>query len=300
MSVYPDTLSQNVYVNRQHFEKFYPGMIKYGYHTAYECMGLSADKKVPNAVKFGFLAEHTNNVRFQFAPNEVYKDLLEICKTKDHFVWTSNVDGCFQRSGFDEKKIYTPQGDYGIFQCFGKCTNQVFNAKEIIDEVLPFVKNSSFEGNEEMMKKLICPNCNKNRIFANVRGGSWFVHDHLNEVQDKLIQWLNEIKVAKKLLVILEIGAGFNTPIITRIPMESITRSMNARLIRINPQHFQIPNDILKRGVGLSLPKGADVISTILKILKEETIDSEYEEHIEENNQTTDENQWLDILFHLR
>jgi NAD-dependent SIR2 family protein deacetylase len=40
----------------------------------------------------------------------------------DYFVVTSNVDGMFNRNGFDENKIYTPQGDFQYMQCAKPCS----------------------------------------------------------------------------------------------------------------------------------------------------------------------------------
>jgi len=41
-----------VYVVEKDFKNHYPYMLKYGYKTAYECMGLLYDKKVPDNVKW--------------------------------------------------------------------------------------------------------------------------------------------------------------------------------------------------------------------------------------------------------
>ncbi|SES05069.1 hypothetical protein SAMN02910429_01956 [Lachnobacterium bovis] len=35
---------------------------------------------------------------------------------KDYFVITTNVDHQFQRAGFDKKRLFYTQGDYGLFQ----------------------------------------------------------------------------------------------------------------------------------------------------------------------------------------
>ena len=36
---------------------------------------------------------------------------------KDYFVITTNVDHCFQKAGFDKKRLFYTQGDYGLLQC---------------------------------------------------------------------------------------------------------------------------------------------------------------------------------------
>ena len=55
--------------------------------------------------------------RYLDPPRPVYENLLKLVKTKDYFVITTNVDHCFQKAGFDKKRLFYTQGDYGLFQC---------------------------------------------------------------------------------------------------------------------------------------------------------------------------------------
>ena len=55
--------------------------------------------------------------RYMDAPKPVYDDLLKLVSDKDYFVITTNVDHCFQKAGFDKKRLFYTQGDYGLFQC---------------------------------------------------------------------------------------------------------------------------------------------------------------------------------------
>ena len=54
--------------------------------------------------------------RYQDAPKPVYESLLKLVHDKDYFVITTNVDHCFQKAGFDKKRLFYTQGDYGLFQ----------------------------------------------------------------------------------------------------------------------------------------------------------------------------------------
>ena len=56
---------------------------------------------------------------------QVYSDLIDIVKSKEHFVLTSNVDGMFERNSLDPSKVYTTQGDMQYIQCFKPCTKEV-------------------------------------------------------------------------------------------------------------------------------------------------------------------------------
>jgi len=102
--------------------------------------------------------------RYQIAPHEGYTALLNLLKEKDHFIWTSNVDGWFAKyvlisacvklelcnysiscsSGFDAEKIYKPQGDWEWLQCSTPCSHQVWPSKPILESVLPFIKDCEF------------------------------------------------------------------------------------------------------------------------------------------------------------
>ena len=44
--------------------------------------------------------------RFQNPPKPIYEKLLSLIREKDYFVLTTNVDHCFQKAGFDKKRIF--------------------------------------------------------------------------------------------------------------------------------------------------------------------------------------------------
>jgi len=222
-------------------------------------------------------------MRYDFPINQGYSDLLELLtkKGKDYFVWSSNVDGCFSRSGFDEKKLYTPQGDFSFLQCRpDPCSKAVFSTRKVLDQVLPMVLPNGELPLESVPK---CPNCKKTKLFANVRGGDWFIHEHLNPQQDRLLAWLNEIEERSLRLVIMEVGAGFNTPTVTRFPMEAITRTYaNAKLIRINPSDPHVPLDLLN---ALPVRYGWQFLSTMNLHRDESLLNVDFENAVKEHEQ---------------
>ena len=52
--------------------------------------------------------------RYLDAPRPVYHDLLKLMQDKDYFVLTTNVDHQFQKAGFDKRRLFYTQGDYGL------------------------------------------------------------------------------------------------------------------------------------------------------------------------------------------
>ena len=66
----------------------------------------------------------------------VYQDLLELVKDKDYFVLTTNVDHQFQLAGFDKKRLFYTQGDYGLWQCSKPCHQKTYDNEEIVRQMV--------------------------------------------------------------------------------------------------------------------------------------------------------------------
>ena len=70
--------------------------------------------------------------RYMDAPKSTYSDLYRLVKGKDYFVLTTNVDHCFQKAGFDKKRLFYTQGDYGLFQCTEPCCKKTWDNEDTI------------------------------------------------------------------------------------------------------------------------------------------------------------------------
>lgn len=57
----------------------------------------------------------------------MYENLYELIKDTDYFVITTNVDHRFQRAGFDKKRLFYTQGDYGLFQSVNPDINTTYD-----------------------------------------------------------------------------------------------------------------------------------------------------------------------------
>lgn len=69
--------------------------------------------------------------RYMHAPLPVYEKLLELVRGKDYFVITTNVDHCFQKAGFDKKRLFHTQGDYGFFNAAFRATKKLTTTKKL-------------------------------------------------------------------------------------------------------------------------------------------------------------------------
>lgn len=167
--------------------------------------------------------------RFIDAPTDVYPNLLSLVKDKDYFVLTTNVDHQFQRAGFDKKRMFYTQGDYGLLQSIDPKLPNTFDNEEIIMNMMEdqgFVKND--EGVFELPKdgkikmdissKLIpvCPDDGK-RMVPNLRADDTFVEDagwhRANERYNDFCRRHENMHV-----LYLELGVGMNTPVIIKFP----------------------------------------------------------------------------------
>jgi NAD-dependent SIR2 family protein deacetylase len=165
----------------------------------------------------------------------------------------------FVKNGFKEERVFTPQGDYALLQCLGPCWDKTWDTKPIIERISKKIDPESKKLTDlSVIPK--CPNCG-GPVFMNVRGGAWFIEEPYKEQSKRFNRWIREVKDCK--LLIIEIGAGFNTPGVVRWPMEQIVFSYkNANLIRVNLQYPQVPKDIEKKSVSLKT-KAIDFIRAI-------------------------------------
>jgi len=236
-------LPNNPYHNPHDFALHYPRLGAYGYRTSYECMGIGRDPNVPDSIKKALTARHFLNMRWNFPPTAAYTWLHELSETfmpGDVFAWTSNVDGCFVRSGFDKDHVYTTQGQMDKMQC-GACSSVFENEQQLraIDAASPDGELT------DMSLAMRCPSCgSQDNILPNLRGGDWFIHAPYQPTQERLLAWLDEA-ISKKLRVaVLEIGVGPNTPVVTRTPAAAFATALGTAggavtFVRVNPDRAE-------------------------------------------------------------
>ena len=247
----------NDYMDKESFAQNYPELVKLGFQMKAQLMGYEV---LPPDLEWSYLARHINEARFQPPPQQVYKRLFDLVKDKDYFVITSNVDMLFVKNGFDESKIFTPQGDYALLQCLGPCWTKTWETKPIIDNIISNI--------DPITKKIdrsispICPNCG-GPAFMNVRGGSWFIEEPYREQAKRFNKWIQKADNCQ--ILVLEIGAGFNTPGVVRWPMEQIVfKFMNSQLIRVNLQYPQVPKEITDKSL-IFKTRANDFINSLWK-----------------------------------
>lgn len=241
------------YTDEADFAGVFPVMAREGFRARYQLIGY--ERHTPQR-HWAYWATHVNNVRFGQRVHPVYECLRAICADKDTFVLTSNVDAMFPRNGFDAERLFTPQGDYAAMQCRKPCKRLVWPSKPAIDLALACIDPERFELTD-LTAIPRCPWCGGD-VFLNVRIDKGFVNEPYQDQLERMQEWLARAHNAR--LLLLEIGAGYNTPMVVRWPMERLAKSLpGARLVRINrdePEPGEAPPDrvlTLAADAGLAL-----------------------------------------------
>jgi NAD-dependent SIR2 family protein deacetylase len=246
------------YNDRELFARLFPDAVRWeGMACMYHAIG-KRDWSSPAAM-WAYLAQQVSMARFEWpASPEVYGRLLNFVSGRDYFVLTSNADGMFEQNGFDPALISTPQGDYSRLQCLSKCQpDAVWPSRDVLANLRGHLVGGGETGPQVVDPSVplpTCPYCG-GAAFLNVRGGSWFLESHLRPTQERLEQWLESQLGAGRRLVILELGAGYNTPGVIRWPSEAWVAKAGVlgRLIRVNPAHSEVPVELGGRALGLDL-----------------------------------------------
>ncbi len=235
------------YGDRERFAELFPALHSVGFEARYQMIGFP----LPPRHQWGFWAVHVTDVRYTPGPNALYSRLRALVGDRSSFVMTSNVDRLFARNGFDPAASYTPQGDYGLYQCLTPCTREVWDARPVIDRALEHYDPSTGATDESAVP--VCPNCG-GATSLNVYAGDWYINDHFEAGRVAANDWVADAAASHDPVTVIEIGAGFNTPAVIRWPIERIVSALpHARFVRINPDHSGVPPEIADRSVSIDL-----------------------------------------------
>ena len=220
-------------------------------------------------------ARHIYFNRYINPPKKVYSDLLSLVSGKDYFVITTNVDHQFQRAGFDKKRLFYTQGDYGLFQTVDGKNGKTYDNEEWVMKAIEaqgFVLDSNgiFQVPESGLLKMqipssLIPACpdNGSRVTMNLRSDDTFVEEE--GWQNAAARYQNFLQTRKVAdggkVLLLELGVGANTPVIIKYPFWQMTaQNPNAIYACLNFGEAVAPKEIANRSICIN-----DDIGEILK-----------------------------------
>ncbi len=172
----------------------------------------------------------------------------------DTFVYTSNVDGHFEKAGFRPEQVVECHGSINHLQCLSDCQQRIW---EVGDAGNLVIDHQTMRAQQPLPT---CPDCGGIARPAILMFGDWGWNGARTDTQEKLYHsWLRDL--GDRRLVIVELGAGKAVPTV-RMQSESVASWKNACLIRINPREPEVPdpnNDV-------ALPLGAlDALEKLLR-----------------------------------
>lgn len=196
--------------------------------------------------------------RYIDAPKPLYQKLLSLVKDKDCFVITTNVDHCFQKSGFDKQRLFYMQGDYGLFQCCEPCCQKTYDNEELVLKMVQLQKNMKIPS--ELVP--YCPNCGQ-PMTTNLRCDDSFVQDEgWYKAKNRYDDFIRRHEGLKT--VFLELGVGNNTPIWIKYPFQKMTaQNPNASYVCVNLGCAYAPPGIKDQSVCID----SDILTVIDKLL---------------------------------
>lgn len=177
--------------------------------------------------------------RYTDMDNGTYKRLFELVKEKDYFVLTTNVDHQFQKAGFDKRRLFYTQGDYGLFQCSVPCHQKTYDNEAAIRDMI------EQQADMRIPTELIpcCPVCGK-PMTMNLRADDTFVQDEgWYRASERYTDFIR--RHAHLPVLFLELGVGMNTPGIIKYPFWQMTfNDPEAHYVCINFEDAFAPPEI--------------------------------------------------------
>jgi NAD-dependent SIR2 family protein deacetylase len=155
------------------------------------------------------------------------------------FVFTSNVDGQFQRAGFDPGRIVECHGTIEVWQCTRDCGAELIAAARDPIAVDPV----SFRAAEPLPRCLGCGALARPNVLM-FSDGRWD-EAHTAAQHRRFERWLNRAGR----LAIIECGAGTAVPTV-RLFGERLARRHDATLVRINVREPDGPHGTISIAAG--------------------------------------------------
>lgn len=242
----------------ERFEKYFPD-----FHKKYGISDMYSGGFYPYETLEEYWAWWSRHIyinRYDITAGKPYMDLLNIVKDKDYFVLTTNVDHQFQLAGFDKKRLFYTQGDYGLWQCSRACHDKTYDNEETVRLMIKTQKNMKIPS--DLIPK--CPVCGA-PMTMNLRCDNSFVQD--NGWYSAASRYEGFIRRHKEShLLFLELGVGSNTPVIIKYPFWQMTaKNPKAIYACVNHGEAYCPQQIKKQSICFDMDI-AEMLENVRKV----------------------------------
>ena len=224
--------------------------------------------------RWAWWARHIYYNRYIEAPEPVYQKFFELVRDKDYFVITTNVDHQFQRAGFDKKRLFYTQGDYGLFQSVNPSIRKTYDNEEWVMQAMEaqgFIKNAEGvfhipqSGVVMKIPAALIPKSmdDGSPLTMNLRADDSFVEDEgWHRASAAYSDFIRRHENLHTLY--FEIGVGANTPVIIKYPFWQMTNdNQKAVYACLNYNEAFCPKQIEKQSI--CLDGDAGVILDLIK-----------------------------------
>ena len=217
---------------RQGFWRAYPPFAKLG--LGFEDLANPQWFARDPELAWGFYGHRLNLYRGT-EPHEGFHILQRWANRMDHgcFVFTSNVDGQFQKASFPDARICECHGSIHYLQCAQACTGEIWEARG----ATVAVNESTFRASQPLPA---CPHCQAVARPNILMFGDWgWIAERAEAQEQRLEEWLRS--VGSDPIAVVECGAGLSVPTV-RMRCERTAEEADAALVRINPREPRGPS----------------------------------------------------------
>ncbi len=157
------------------------------------------------------------------------------------FVFTSNVDGHFQKAGFDVAQVNEHHGSINHLQCVENCGQEIWPAMNFEVEVDEITLRAA-------SPLPSCPACGQLARPNILMFGDWCWDSSRSDNQKiRHDKWLRKQEEGK--MILIEIGAGMDIPSV-RYQCEAVLLDKRGKLIRINIRDSEVPAGNISLPIG--------------------------------------------------
>ena len=178
---------------------------------------------------------HRHQLYRRTEPHAGFRVLQRWADAKTHFVFTSNVDGHFQKAGFE--RVYECHGSIHFLQCVAGCSEEIWPAGDLELEI----DEARLEARGALP---CCPQCGAmarpNILMFDDYG---WLHQRSEAQYDRLEDWRWQMRGKK--VVTVELGAGTALPTVRRA-----SAKMPGLTVRINPREAEGGDEVIGLELG--------------------------------------------------